>query len=77
MAHVWSIFPILGKKYFFLENLALSRTTLYGFLVPCQDLGKTNDTIPRKCLDRWKDGRTEGQTDPISQDPLGYRWGSN
>ena len=56
--------PILGlfsqflaqKKFkIFLENLALSCTTSYGFLVPCQNLEKVNDTIQRKCPDRWKD----------------------
>ena len=69
----WPIFPILGVKNFFLENLALSRTTSHGILAPCQNLEKVNDTIPRKCPDRWKDGRTdrrmegwmEGRTDPI------------
>ena len=47
----------LGKKLF-LENQALSRTTSYGFLAPCQDLEKTNDTIPRERPDRRKDGET-------------------
>ena len=66
--------PILGAKKIFLENPALSHTTSYGFLAPCQNLEKVNDTIQRKRLDRWKDGqkdgkrdgRTEGRTDPIS-----------
>ena len=62
--------PILGlfsqflaqKKFkIFLENLALSCTTSYGFLAPCQNLEKVNDTIQRKCPDRrkneWKDGQ--------------------
>ena len=44
----------------------LSRTTSYGFLAPCQNLEKTNDTIPRKRPDRmtegWKDGWKDGQT---------------
>ena len=46
----------------FPENSALSRTTSYRFLVPWQNLGKTNDTIPRKCPDRQKDGQKDGQT---------------
>ena len=58
-AHFWSIFPIFGAKHFFLKNPALSRTTSYGFLVPCQNLEKTNNPIPRKRPDRWKDGRTK------------------
>ena len=56
-AHFWSIFPILGAKKIFPENLALSRTTSYGFLAPCQNLEKTHDTIPRKRPDRQKDGQ--------------------
>ena len=35
------------------------------FLAPCQHLEKTN-TVPRKHLVRWKDGRMEEPTDPIS-----------
>ena len=52
-----SIFPIFGGKIFFPENPVLSRTTPYEFLAPCQNLEKINDTIPRKCLDRQKDGQ--------------------
>ena len=48
LAHFWSIFPIF-----------LSRTTSYGFLASCQNLEKTNETIPRKHPDRRKDGRTD------------------
>ena len=43
-------------KKFFPKNPALSRTTSYGFLAPCQNLEKTNGTIPRKRPDRQKDG---------------------
>ena len=57
----WPIFPIFGAKKNFLENSALSRTTSYGFLAPCQNSEKFNDTIQRKCPDR----RTEERTDPI------------
>ena len=57
-----------GANKIFLESLALSRTTSYRFLAPCQNLEKVNDTIQRKCLDRqmeiWKAGRTD------------YCWGS-
>ena len=66
MAHFWPIFPIFGTQNF-LENLALSHTTSYGFLAPCQNLKKVSDTIQRKCPDRQKDrrtvGRIEGQKD--------------
>ena len=58
--------PIFGAKNIFPENLGQSRTTSYGFLPQRQNLEKTNNTFPRKCQDRQKDGgRTEGRTDPI------------
>ena len=67
--------PILGPFSQFLGQqkfswrIWLSRTTSYGFLAPCQNLEKVNDTIRRKHPNRWKDGRmegqTEGRTDPI------------
>ena len=56
--YFWPIFPIFGAKNIFLENLALSCTTSYGFLATCQNLEKVNDTIQRKRLERWKDGQT-------------------
>ena len=56
-------FNILKKPCFwpklFLENPARSHTALYEFLASCQNLEKTNDTIPRKRPDRRKDGRTD------------------
>ena len=58
LAHFGPIFPIFEAKKFFLENPALSRTTSYGSLTPCQNLGKVNDTIQRKRPDRRKDGQT-------------------
>ena len=67
----WSIldrfFQFLGQKKSFLENSALSRTTLYGFLAPCENLEKVNDAIQRKRPDRKKDGRMER---PYSIGPL-------
>ena len=59
MAHFGSIFPIFGVKKIFLENPALSCTTSYGFLAPCQNLEKVNDTIQRKRPDRRTDRRTD------------------
>ena len=47
-----------GKKIF----SGKSGSTSYGFLASCQNLEKTNDTIPRKHPDRWKDGWKDGQT---------------
>ena len=53
-----------GQKKIFMENPALSRTTSNrAQLGPCQNLEKVNDTIQRKHLDRWKDGRMDGRTD--------------
>ena len=52
-------FPHFWGKKFFLQNLALSGTTSYGFLAPCQNLEKVNNTIQRKCPDRRKDGWTD------------------
>ena len=69
------IFPIFGAKNIFLENPALSCTTSYGFLAPCQNSEKVNDTIQRKCPDRQKDRRTDRHT--ILQDPSSYCWESN
>ena len=54
--HFWFIFPIFWAKIFFWK-IQLSRTS-YGFLAPCQNLVRTNGTIPRKCLDKWKDEQT-------------------
>ena len=34
-----------------------SRKTSYGFLAPCKNLEKTNNTISRKRQDRRKDGQ--------------------
>ena len=64
MAHFW---PIFGAKKNFLKNLVLSRTTSYGFLTPCQNLEKVNDTIQRKHPHR----RTEGRKD--DEQTLFYR----
>ena len=63
--HFWSIFPILEVQNIFPENPALSRTSSYGFLGPCQNLQKTNETIPRKRLDKQKDRGTDGRTDRL------------
>ena len=65
-----------GKKIFSTDNQALSRTASYEILAPYQISEKIYDAIPRKCLCRMTDGRTEGQTDSISYDPSGYRQGS-
>ena len=67
MAHFGFIFPIFGAKKIFLTNPALSCTTSYGFLAPCKNLEKFDDTIQRKHpnrqKDRQKDGRVEGWKD--------------
>ena len=56
----WLIFPIFGAKKFS-GKLALSSTTSSKFVARCQNLEKTNDTIPRKCPDRQKDRWKNGQ----------------
>ena len=62
-------FPKFWGKKIFLAYMALSCTTSYGFLAPCQNLEKTNDAIPRKHPDRWKDGRMDGRTDRRTNKP--------
>ena len=57
MVHFWPTFPILEAKKC-LENPALSLTTSYRFLASCQNLVKTDDTIPRKRPDKRRDGQT-------------------
>ena len=70
-------FPSFGGKTFFSgkSGSATHNFILYEFLVPWSNFEKTNDTIPRKRLDRRtngrrtkgrKDGRTEGRANPIS-----------
>ena len=58
--HIW------GKK--FSKNLALSRTTPYGHLIPCLVSEKTNEPIARKRPDR----KTERRTEPNSYDNSGH-----
>ena len=54
LVHFCPIFPILGAKKIFLENPALSRTTLYGFLAPYQ--------IFKKLMIQFKENaQTDGQ----------------
>ena len=62
--YFWPITPIFGTKTFFPKNSALTCTS-QQFLPLGQNLEKNNDPVPRKCPDRWTDGRTEGQTDPF------------
>ena len=58
--HFWSFLP---AGDFFSRNLALSHTIIYGLLTPYYVSEKPNEPIPRKIMDRWKDGRTEGRMD--------------
>ena len=44
-------------KIFFNKYQALSHTTLYGFLALFKNLENSNNTILRKCSDKWTDGR--------------------
>ena len=65
-----------GQKIFFPENPALPSTNSYGFLATCQNLEKSNDTIPRKHLDRREDGKMEGQRTLFHRTLLATTWGS-
>ena len=65
LAYLSVHFPKFGDKNFFPGNPPLSHRTSYEFLATCQNLEKTNNTIPRKCPERKTDGRMDGQTDPI------------
>ena len=57
--------PILGPfssflgQIFFPEISSSVTYNFYGFLKPSKHLEKTNDTIPKKCLERRKDGRAD------------------
>ena len=55
------------KKKKKLQKIWLSRTTSFRFLAQisglCQNLQETNDTNPRKRLERWKDGRMDRRTE--------------
>ena len=70
MANFRSFSQILGQKIFSCKTGSITHNFIwvYGLLALCQNSEKTNDTIPRKSLDRRTDGRTEGQTDPILED---------
>ena len=62
----WTIFgpsfQILGQNFFFWK-IWLSHTTSHGFQAPCQNLEKTNNTVPTKHLDRRMDSGTKRQKD--------------
>ena len=55
----WVHFPNFWGKKIFLENPALSGTTSYGFLAPCQNLKKLMIQFKENAR---TDGRKEGQT---------------
>ena len=63
LAHFGSIYPIFGAKKIFVENPALAHTTSNGFLAPCQNLEKVNDTLQGKRPDRRKVRRTDRRMD--------------
>ena len=63
LGHFWPFLVIFAQWGFFPKNPALSHTTIYGPLTPCQVSEKTNEPILRKFTDRQKDGRMEEWTD--------------
>ena len=57
-------FPNFGGKKKNSGNPALSCTTFYRFLTPCQNLERTNDTIPTpRQMKGWTEGQIEVQID--------------
>ena len=52
----------LGAKKNFPRKSGSVTHSSYEFLAPCQISEKTNDTIPRKRLNRRTDGRKDAQT---------------
>ena len=54
--------PIFGEKFFSRKSGSVTHN-INGFLALCQNFEKTNDTILRKCLDRWKHGWKDRKTD--------------
>ena len=65
--HFWPIFPIFGAKKTFSKK---SGSAMHNFIWICNTLPKlekTNDTIPRKRLER---GRTEVRTEIKTPFPL-------
>ena len=62
----WAHFPNFWGKKIIPENPALSCTTSHGILPTCQNLEKINDTVPRKCLGRWRmDWSTDRRKDTL------------
>ena len=60
LVHFRSISPNFGTQKFF-QKIRLSSTTSYGFLAPCPNSEKNDDTIPRKHLDKRMEGQKDGQ----------------
>ena len=62
LAQFWTIFPILGAKTFFLENLPMSCLTSCAFLAPCQNLEKIMIQLQFQ-ENIWTEGRMDRWTD--------------
>ena len=64
LAQLWFIFLNLWVKKFLPHfSSFVSQANSYGFLALCQNLEKTNDTIPRKCRNRWKGNQKDRRVD--------------
>ena len=61
-----------GAKKLFLENPAVMHNFI-GILVPCENLEKTDDTIPRKHPERRTERRTERRKDGQTLFPVTAR----
>ena len=76
--YFWPLFDPLAKfleqNRFFPKNSGLLPTTSKQSLAPCQNSGNLKIQFQENTQ---TDSKMEEQTDPISQDPSGYRWESN
>ena len=59
LAHFWPIYPNFGAQIFFSGKSDSAKHNFIWFLAPCQNLEKINDAIPRKRLNRRKDGQKD------------------
>ena len=66
LSHFWPFLVLFARWGFFSKNPALSRTTIYGPLTPCQVSEKTNEPILRKLTDRPKDEQKDGRSNWIN-----------
>ena len=70
----WPISPIFGAKKVFPKNQAV----MHNFMRVSSSMAKFQRNLMMEFQENTlTDVRREGWTDPISQDPSSYHWGSN